>query len=73
MNSLADGLSTAAPFIETLGTVSRFISITASFATVGALLAMGFLILDKDGVLSTSAQRLRRFAGASALLWVIRD
>ena len=70
MNSLADGLSTAAPIIETLGTVSRFISITASFATVGALLAMGFLILDKDGVLSTSAQRLRRFAGASALLWV---
>lgn len=71
MNLLAAGSTSAAPLVDSLGTVSRFISATASFATIGSLLAMGFLLLEKDGELSTSAKKLRSFASFSALLWVI--
>jgi putative copper resistance protein D len=71
MKLLAAGISSADPLIDSLSTVSKFISITASFATVGALLAMGFLLFDKEGSLGVTALKLRVVASVSALTWFI--
>jgi cytochrome c oxidase assembly factor CtaG/putative copper export protein len=57
------------PLVSAFVTISKFLNITASFAVVGTLLAMAFLLLDTEGKLSTSAQKLRSLLQFSALLW----
>ena len=57
------------PLISAGVTFSKFLNISASFALVGTLLAMAFLLLDTEGKLSTSAQKLRSLLQLSALLW----
>jgi putative copper resistance protein D len=57
------------PLISAAVTFSKFLNISASFAVVGTLLAMAFLLLDTEGKLSTSAQKLRSLLQFSALLW----
>jgi putative copper resistance protein D len=69
MTFLAADLNSAGPLITSLTTVGKFISLTASFATVGFLLAMGFLLLDEAGKLSASAKALRNSAAITALVW----
>ncbi|QLL24245.1 hypothetical protein DLE04_00550 [Actinobacteria bacterium IMCC26103] len=69
MTFLAADLNSAGPLISSLTTVGKFISLTSSFATVGFLLAMGFLLLDDAGKLSRSAQALRNSAALTALVW----
>ena len=69
MTFLAADLNSAGPLITSLTTVGKFISLTASFATVGFLLAMGFLLLDNAGNLSKSAKALRNSAAITALVW----
>ena len=59
------------PLISAGVTLSKFLNISASFAVVGTLLAMAFLLLDTEGKLSTSAQKLRSILQLSALLWLI--
>ncbi len=54
-----------------LSTVFKYLSLIGSFATVGSLLAMGFLLLDVHGKLSTSAQKLRTMLWISSLTWSI--
>ncbi len=49
--------------------IFKYLSLTGSFATIGILLAMGFLLLDSEGMLSTQAQKLRRLLWAFALIW----
>ena len=71
MRFLAEGVSAASPLIDSISTTSKFISITASFATVGALLAMGFLLFEKDGFLVTATNKLRAVASISAIIWFI--
>ena len=71
MTFLAADLNSAGPLITSLTTVGKFISLTSSFATVGFLLAMGFLLLDDAGKLSRSAQALRNSAALTALVWVL--
>jgi putative copper resistance protein D len=71
MTFLAADLNSAGPLITSLTTVGKFISLTSSFATVGFLLAMGFLLLDDAGKLSKSAKALRNSAALTALVWVI--
>ena len=71
MTFLAADLNSAGPLITSLTTVGKFISLTSSFATVGFLLAMGFLLLDDAGKLSRSAQALRNSAAITALVWVL--
>ena len=69
MTFLAADLNSAGPLITSLTTVGKFISLTASFATVGFLLAMGFLLLDNAGNLSKSAKALRNSVAITALVW----
>ena len=59
------------PLISACVTFSKFLNITASFAVVGTLLAMAFLLLDSDGKLSTSGEKLRSLLQISAIFWVI--
>lgn len=54
-----------------LNTTFKYINILGGFATIGALLAMAFLLLDVAGKVSTSAEKLRTFLKASAASWFI--
>ena len=54
-----------------LSTVFKYLSLIGSFSVVGTLLAMGFLLLDIQGKLSTSSQKLRTMLWVSALTWFI--
>jgi putative copper resistance protein D len=71
MTFLAADLNSAGPLIASLTTVGKFISLTASFATVGLLLAMAFFLIDDAGKLSKSAKALRNFAAITSLVWVL--
>ena len=48
----------------------NFLSSIGSFATIGVLIAMAFLVLDEKGKLSESGEKLRRYLTLSASLWV---
>lgn len=54
-----------------LSTTFKYFNLLGGFATIGALLAMAFLLLDVEGKTSTSAEKLRNFLKASAAVWVI--
>jgi cytochrome c oxidase assembly factor CtaG/putative copper export protein len=71
MTFLAADLDSAGPLITSLTTVGKFIALTASFATVGLLLAMAFFLIDDAGKLSKSAKALRKVATATSLVWVL--
>ena len=49
----------------------KFLQLAGSFAAVGSLLAMAFLLLDIGGRFSTSSEKLRSFLKISAFVWFI--
>ena len=49
----------------------KFLQLAGSFAAVGSLLAMSFLLLDIGGRFSTSSEKLRSFLKISAFVWFI--
>lgn len=55
--------------ISALVTASKFFAVLSSFITIGALLALAFLVLDKDGKLSTSGAKIRSIISISAFAW----
>lgn len=57
--------------IPALVTASKFLVLLSSFATIGALLALAFLVLDKDGKLSTSGKKIRSIVSLAASLWFL--
>lgn len=71
MTFLAAELNSAGLLITSLTTVSKFISLSASFATVGFLLAMSFFLHDEAGKLAKSAKALRNVAAVTSLVWVL--
>jgi cytochrome c oxidase assembly factor CtaG/putative copper export protein len=71
MMLMAVGLPAAGPFVSALTTISKFMSISASMAVVGALLAMGFLLEDDHGKLSTSSLKIRLVVMWAGVIWVI--
>ena len=52
-------------------TTFKYVNLLGGFATIGVLLAMAFLLLDVEGKLSTSAEKLRNLLKISALTWFI--
>ncbi len=54
-----------------LNTTFKYFNLLGGFATIGALLAMAFLLLDVEGKVSTSAEKLRNFLKASVAIWFI--
>ena len=55
--------------ISALVTASKFFSVLSSFITIGALLALAFLVLDRDGKLSTSGSKIKSIISVSAFAW----
>lgn len=49
----------------------KFLQLAGSFAAVGSLLAMAFLLLDVGGRFSTSSEKLRSILKISSLVWFI--
>ena len=49
----------------------KFLNLLGGFATVGSLLAMAFLLLDAEGKVSTSGEKVRNFLKVSAATWLI--
>lgn len=71
MMLLASSLPSSGPFVDALTTISKFVTITASIAVVGVLLAISFLMEDVHGKLSARSMRLRNVAFWTAMIWVI--
>jgi putative copper resistance protein D len=57
--------------ISALVTTSKFFATLSSFITIGSLLALAFLVLDKEGKLSTSGSKIRSIISASAIVWFL--
>lgn len=53
-----------------LTTAFKFLNLIGGFSAVGALLAMAFLVINQDGFLTTSGEKLRRFLKISSALWL---
>lgn len=68
---MAVPLPDAGLLVGTLATLSKFMSITASIAVVGALLAVGFLLEDEHGKLSPAGLRIRSVVFWAGVIWVI--
>jgi cytochrome c oxidase assembly factor CtaG/putative copper export protein len=49
----------------------KYLNLLGGFATIGALLAMAFLLLDVEGKVSTSAEKLRNFLKVAVATWFI--
>jgi len=54
-----------------LSTTFKYFNLLGGFAAIGALLAMAFLLLDVEGKVSTSAEKLRNFLKVSVAIWFI--
>ena len=54
-----------------LTTAFKFLNLIGGFAVVGALLSMAFLVINKDGFLTTSGEKVRRLLKISSVIWVI--
>jgi putative copper resistance protein D len=51
--------------------ISKFLSLASGITTIGLLLAIGFFLLDIEGKIGQTAQRLRKFAALAALTWAM--
>ena len=54
-----------------LTTAFKFLNLIGGFAVVGALLSMAFLVINKDGFLTTSGEKVRSLLKISSTIWVI--
>lgn len=54
-----------------LNSAFKYLNLLGGFATIGALLAMAFLLLDIEGKVSTSSEKLRNFLKVSAAAWFV--
>ena len=54
-----------------LTTAFKFLNLIGGFAAVGALLSMAFLVINKDGFLTTSGEKVRTFLKISSTIWVV--
>jgi putative copper resistance protein D len=54
-----------------LGIAFKYINLIGGVAAIGALLSMAFLLLDTDGKISTSGEKLRTYLKTSAAVWFV--
>ncbi|CAN2173515.1 Copper resistance protein D [Candidatus Nanopelagicaceae bacterium] len=71
MNLLSENLTATNSLVSTLATVNKSLLIFSSFALVGILLAFAFLLLEREGVLQESANKLRKFGSVSVAVWAL--
>jgi putative copper resistance protein D len=71
MNLLSGNLTAVDPLVSALGTLNKTLSLFAAFSLVGILLALSFLLVEREGKLQDSALRLRSIGRALAAIWFI--
>ena len=49
----------------------KFLNFIGGFAVVGSLLSMAFLVVNKEGFLTTSGEKVRKLLKVSSIIWVI--
>ena len=54
-----------------LTTAFKFLNFIGGFAAVGALLSMAFLVINKDGFLTTSGEKVRALLKIASAIWVV--
>ena len=54
-----------------LTTTFKFLNFIGGFAAVGALLSMAFLVINKDGFLTTSGEKVRALLKIASAIWVV--
>lgn len=54
-----------------LGIAFKYINLIGGVAAIGALLSMAFLLLDTEGKISSSGEKLRTYLKTSAAVWFI--
>jgi putative copper resistance protein D len=52
-----------------LTTVNKFLLILSSFTSIGVLLSFAFLLIESEGKLQNSAEKLRKIGFLSTLMW----
>jgi len=71
MNLLSENLTATNSLVSTFATVNKSILIFSAFAFIGILLAYAFLLLEKEGALQGSAEKLRKYGSISVSIWAI--
>jgi len=51
--------------------IFKYLNLIGGFATIGTLLAISFLLLDLDGKISTSGEKLRAFLKIASAVWFV--
>ena len=54
-----------------LTTTFKFLNLLGGFATVGALLSMAFLVVNQNGFLTTSGEKVRGLLKIASTIWVV--
>ena len=71
MNFLSGDLTATDSFLTYLGVANKWVASLSSFALIGVLLAVSFLLVDKQGELGNSARNLRKKGQIFAGIWLI--
>jgi putative copper export protein len=71
MSLRAVTLGAADPLVSALGTLTKSLSLFAAFTLVGILLALSFLLIEKEGKLQDNALRLRQGGLILAGIWFV--
>jgi putative copper resistance protein D len=71
MNLLSENLTATNSLVSTFATVNKSLLIFSAFAFVGILLAYAFLLLEREGALQGSAEKLRKYGSISVSIWAI--
>ena len=71
MNLLSENLTATNSLVSTFTTVNKSLLIFSAFAFVGILLAYAFLLLEREGALQSSAEKLRKYGSVSVSIWAI--
>ena len=71
MNFLSGYLTDVAPVLSALGTFNKSLSFFAAFSLIGVLLAISFLLVEKDGKLQANSLKLRRGGQLLAGIWLV--
>ena len=70
MNLLSGNLTAVDPLVSALTTLNKSISLFAAFSVIGILLALSFLLEEKEGKLQSNALRLLATGRILALVWL---
>lgn len=70
MNFLSVNL-TASPLLSAVGTVNKSLLFLTAFSLIGILLAISFLLIEKEGQLQENALRLKKVGQLLAGLWLL--